>query len=103
MACDFPELYVYNKNNKDKSLMKDTDRKLKGVSKTVVQNQINHENYMQVLKDNEPIRRDVESIRSFNHQLYSYKTNKVALTSFYDKMEMVDEIKNVPYGYKKKQ
>ena len=38
-------------------------------------------------------------IRSFNHQLNTVKQNKIALTYFYDKMQMTDKINCVPCGY----
>ena len=73
---------------------------LKGISKVVVKNQISHEDYKKVLLTNKPIDRKVISIRSFNHQLYTVKQDKVALTSFYDKMIMIDYNTCVPYRYK---
>ena len=49
---------------------------------------------------NIPNKKDVVSLRSFSHQNYTYKQNKVALTSYYDKMELKDPINCVPFGYK---
>jgi hypothetical protein len=72
---------------------------LKGVSKTVVKKEINHKDYVHVLETNEKIDKTVTSIRSFNHQLFTYVQNKTALTSFYDKMHMVDNNTCVPFGY----
>ena len=59
---------------------------------------------MTVIKTkNEPARRDATAIKSFDHQLYTYEAKKkeVALTSYYDKMEMVNEIACIPFGYVK--
>ena len=53
------------------------------------------------MANNTPIEHEVTSIRSFNHQLYTYKNNKVCLTSYYDKMEMLDQKNCVPVGFKK--
>jgi hypothetical protein len=39
------------------------------------------------------------NIQSFNHQLFTQSQTKVALTTWYDKMQMVDSINNVPFGY----
>jgi hypothetical protein len=39
------------------------------------------------------------SIRSINQQIYTIKQNKIALTSFYDKMKMLDFINCIPFGY----
>ena len=76
-------------------------KKLKGVSKAVVKNNIKHTDYVEVLKTNIPISRDVVGIRSFGHEIYTYKQNKVALTSYYDKMFMSDGNTCTPFGYYK--
>ena len=54
-------------------------KKLKGISKAVVKNNIKHEDYNTVLNTNISIKRDVVGIRSFQHQLYTYKQNKSKL------------------------
>jgi len=76
-------------------------QKLKGVSKVVVKKEIQHNDYNNVLKTGQVIKKDVVGIRSFNHQLYTVKTNKTALTSYYDKMYMPDNNNCVPFGYHK--
>ena len=73
---------------------------MKGISKAVVKKDINNDNYLEVLKTNKPIKKEVVGIRSFNHQLFTVQQNKVALTSWYDKMCMIDGNNNVPFGYK---
>ena len=45
---------------------------LKGVSKVVVKKQIDHTDYEEVLNTDKPIKKTVTSIRSFNHQLFTY-------------------------------
>ena len=72
---------------------------LKGVSKAVVKNEITHKDYEKVYETNEPLKKMVTSIRSFNHNVVTYKAKKVALTSFYDKMYMSDANTCVPFGY----
>ena len=42
---------------------------------------------------------NVVSIRSFNQQLFTYKNDKIALTSYYDEMQLLDSINCEPYGY----
>ena len=60
----------------------------KGVKAVVLKNEIKHKDYVDVLETDEPAKRDIISIRSFNHQLYTHKTpDKIALSSFYDKMQ----------------
>ena len=87
----------------DQKFLINGGKKLKGVSKVVVKNEITHEDYNKVIETNEVIKRDVISIRSFNHQIYTNKMTKVALTSYYDKMKMINEIDCVPFGYMEKQ
>ena len=74
-------------------------KRVKGVSKTTVKKEITHEDYVAVLKTNKSLEKSVMSIRSFDHQLYTFKQSKKALTSFYDKMIMVDEVNCIPFGY----
>ncbi len=37
--------------------------------------------------------------RSFNHKVHTIRSNKIALTAYYDKMQMVDSYTCVPFGY----
>jgi hypothetical protein len=74
---------------------------LKGVSKVVVKKEITHEHYVKVLETNVQEKRQVTTFRSYDHQVYTVKQPKIALTSFYDKMVMKDSINCVPFGYLK--
>ena len=56
---------------------------------------------MFVLESGKKLIRDVTSIRSLDHQLYTVKTNKTALTAYYDKMYMSDRNTCSPFGYYK--
>ena len=76
-------------------------KKLKGVSKVVVKKEITHNDYNTVLQTGESIKRDVVGFRSFEHQIYTVKTNKTALTAYYDKLYMIDNNNCAPYGYYK--
>ena len=62
----------------------------------MVEKDTNHDNYVNVLETNDGVKRDVMSIRSFKHEICTYKQNKVALTSFYDNMRMVDSMNISP-------
>ena len=66
----------------------------------VVKKEIAHEAYVEVLEKDEKLKCYVTSIRSFNHQIYTVKSEKIALNNFYDKMMMIDSIHCIPYGYK---
>ena len=96
-----PKVYSINYQSIDEfNEVKVKNKKtLKGVSKIVVTKEISHKDYEDVMNTSKSIRKDVTSIRSFNHQIYTFKQSKVALTAFYDKMQMIDKINFVPYGY----
>ena len=96
-----PKVYSFNYQTIDEfnEVVIKNKKTLKGVSKSVVENEITHQDYKNVLDTAESIKRDVTSIRSIDHQLYTYKHPKVALTSYYDKMQMVNSLECVPYGY----
>ena len=80
---------------------KECSKKLKGISKVVVKKEITHSDYNDVLETGKKISRDVVSIRSFEHQLYTVKTHKTALTAYYDKLYMIDKNTCSPFGYYK--
>ena len=82
----------------DDEIITNTQR-AKGVSKTSVKKEITHDDYVAVLQTNTPLEKTVMSIRSFDHQLYTFSQSKKALTSFYDKMVMVDSVNCLPCGY----
>ena len=98
-----PQAYnVISKNGDDAEehkLIFKNKKILKGIPNAVVNNEITHQDYDKVHKDNIPIKRNVTSIRSFNHNVVTFRTEKIALTSYYDKMKMIDGNTCVPFGY----
>ncbi len=56
-------------------------------------------NRLHEIETGNKINRDVVSIRSFEHQLYTVKPNKTALTAYYDKLYMIDKNTCSPFGY----
>ena len=67
----------------------------------VLKKEITHKDFVDVLETGKSISKDVISIRSFDHQLYTVKQKKVVLTSWYDKMNMISNVDCEPFGYKK--
>ena len=55
--------------------------------------------YKRVLDSNQPQTRPIYGIRSFNQQLYTTCEDKIVLTSFYDKLRMLNSIDNEPFGF----
>ena len=97
-----PKVYSFtNESHPEFEEGKDNFKKLKGISKVVVKKEIKHNDYNDVLESGKKLNRDVVSIRSFEHQLYTVKTNKTALTAYYDKMFMIDKNTCSPFGYYK--
>ena len=95
-----PKVYSFNyQTMKENQIVYQNKKTLKGVSKAVVNNEITIQDYEKVHKDNIPIKRNVTSIRSFNHNVVTFRTEKIALTSYYDKMKMIDGNTCVPFGY----
>ena len=70
------------------SYMKDNDKggkTAKGIKKNIIKKNITHENYKNVLFNNEQMHHTMKTIRSNLHQLGSYELNKVSLSCFDDK------------------
>ena len=98
-----PKVYSINHQtlNEQKEITEKNKKVCKGIKAVVLKNEITHQDYIDVLEKNEPAQRDIISVRSYNHQLYTHKTvGKIALSSFYDQMQMIDSISCVPFGYK---
>ena len=98
-----PKVYsiIHQKYNKEtKETYWNNKKTLKGVSKAVVKNDIEHKDYVDVISTDEVLIKQVVSLRSFDHQIYTYKAPKIALSSFYDKMCMLNGNDCVPFGYK---
>ena len=86
-----PKVYSFNyQTMKENQIVYQNKKTLKGVSKAVVKNEITYQDYEKVHKDNIPIKRNVTSIRSFNHNVVTFRPEKIAVPSFYDKMKMID-------------
>ena len=74
-------------------------KKAKGVSLSVSDKTMDFADYRRVLDSNQSQTRTIYGIRSFNQQLYTTCSDKVVLTSFYDKFKMIDSVNCVPFGY----
>ncbi len=96
-----PKVYSFNYSTDLTNDNFKNKKTLKGVSKPVVKNEIDYEDYLHTLNTNEKARRKTTTLRSFNHQIFTYCQTKIALTSSYDKMLMVDSINCLPFGFVK--
>ena len=77
-------------------------KKAKGVSGAVVKNEIEFNDYYNTLKTGEAIYKNNTSFRSFDHQLYTIKTEKKSLSAYENKRYLLEDgITSYPYGYYK--
>ena len=77
-------------------------RTAKGIKKNIIKNNIKHEDYKNVLLNDEQLHHKNKPIRSRKHQLGSYEINKVSLSCFYDKRYIHDNgTSRYSYGHYK--
>ena len=88
------KMYSYVKDNKKEA------RTAKGIKKVVINNNIKHEDYKNVLLENRQIQHTMKTIRSSKHQLGSYEINKISLSCFDDKRYILTNgIESLAYGH----
>ncbi|GIY27470.1 uncharacterized protein CDAR_33571 [Caerostris darwini] len=86
-----PKMYSYVFGNENK-------KTAKGTKKTVVQNVLKHQLYLDILERDELMKNKQTSIISKNHIVSTIKQNKTSLCSFYDKMYMCNKVQCLAYG-----
>ena len=74
-------------------------KKAKGVPTHKVKKHITFEQYHNTLMENSKNYIKFNTIRSFNHQIYSITCNKLGLSSFDNKRYWLDYKNSVPYGH----
>ena len=74
-------------------------KKAKGVSLSISDKTMTFADYKRVLDSNQSQTRTIYGIRSFNQQLFTTCEDKIVLTSFYDKLRMLNSIDCVPFGF----
>ena len=90
------KMYSYVKDNEQ------TARTAKGIKKQVIKKNITHDNYKEVLFNNEQMQHTMKTIRSKNHQLGSFELNKISLSCFDDKRFIHENgITSFAYGHYK--
>ena len=73
----------------------------KGIKKCVKDFKIKHQNYKETLMKGDNMNVSQRTIRSYNHEVYSIETNKIALSSVNDKRYMINNIDSYSYGHYK--
>ena len=74
-------------------------KKAKGVSLSISDKTMTFSDYKRVLDSNQPQTRTIYGIRSFNQQLFTTCEDKIVLTSFYDKLKMLNSTDCEPFGF----
>ena len=90
-----PKSYAFKIHNEQKE-----EKKSKGIVKHKVKKEFNYKRYEDTL-NNECMDNSVtfNSIRSKNHQIYSIKQTKQALSSYDNKRYYINNIESLPYGF----
>lgn len=65
--------------------LKKENRTAKGIKKNVIKNNLNHDTYVDTLFNKKVLYNKMKTIRSMNHQLFSFEINKVSLSCYDDK------------------
>ena len=74
-------------------------KKAKGTKRCVIKQKIIFQNYKDCLFNNKTVYRSQERFKSYNHDVYTEKVNKIALSSNDDKrIQTSDRITTYPYG-----
>ena len=74
-------------------------KKVKELKKCVIKREIMFENYADCLLNNKYVYRSQQKFKSYNHDVYTDKVNKTALSSNDDKrLQTYDKITTYPYG-----
>ena len=89
------KMYNYMKDNQNGG------KTAKGIKKSVIKNEITHDNYKNILLSREQMYHKMKTIRNEKHQLGSYEINKVSLSCFDDKRYIHENgITSYAYGHK---
>ena len=67
------------------------DKRLKGIARNVVRNEISHAHYLACLQEHHVMMAKMGSIRSVNHQLYTIEQVKKALSFYDDKRHIMED------------
>ena len=102
-AAGIPITEFVGLRSKMYSYMKDNQKgrkTAKGIKKSVIKNEITHDNYKNILLSREQMYHKMKTIRSEKHQLGSYEINKVSLSCFDDKRYIHENgITSYAYGH----
>ena len=91
-----PKLYSYV------TLSEKEEKKAKGVKKPIIKNQLKFEEYKECLFNKSILRKEQYNIRSYDHEVFTEKINKIALSPFDDKRYILEDgIHTLAWGHYK--
>lgn len=93
--------FVYEKKiPQSQNIYQEEKKRAKGVSKVVVQSNIQHENYKNCLVNRKIQMESMVTFRSQIHQIYTVVLNKTSLSPFDDKRHILaDGIHTLAHGH----
>ena len=75
-------------------------QKAKGVKKSVVKRELRHDKFLECLRSKKLTRHDMYGLRSYDHQIYLERVNKIGLNPYDNKhWILLDGIQTLPYGH----
>jgi hypothetical protein len=109
-ACLKPKMYSVLPAGHDPKTPDDPDsedpkkkhgiQKAKGVKKCVVKRELRHDKFLECLRNKKLTRHDMYGLRSYDHQIYLERVNKIGLNPYDNKRWiLLDGIRTLPYGH----
>ena len=102
-AAGLPIVEFVGLRSKMYSLMKDNEqgsRTAKGIKKNVIKQQLQHDNYKNVLFNKKQLRHEMRVIKSEKHRIGSYVVDKISLSCFDDKRYIHENgVTSYAYGH----
>ena len=89
-----PKSYAFKIHKEKKE-----EKKSKGIVKHKVKNELSYKSYEKTLLENDCDKVEFNSIRSKNHQIYTIRQVKQALSSYDNKRYYLDSVNSVPFGH----
>src|SRR6185312_4051451 len=75
-------------------------QKAKGVKKCVVKRELRHDKFLKCLETRKLTRHDMYGLRSYDHQIYLERVNKIGLNPYDNKRWiLLNGIRTLPYGH----
>ena len=75
-------------------------KRAKGIKRCVLEKNIRHQNYVEVLENSTKMRHEMNLFRNDDHEIYSTKIKKISLSAYEDKRSLNDDgVGSMAYGH----